>query len=119
MVHGPEGLQAAERATQALFGGSLEGISADELLEIFADVPSGSVSRDVVSSGMTLPDLMVQAGFTKSKGEARRLIKGGGFYLNNVRITDQDRKVTPDDLLDGRIVILRAGKKRYHLVKVQ
>ncbi len=119
MVHGQEGLEAAQRATQALFGGSLEGLSAADLLDIFAHVPSGTIASGDLAQGMMLPDLMVKVGFTKSKGEARRLIKGGGLYLNNQRVTSQDAKVTSDDLLDGSVMVLRSGKKRYHLVKVQ
>ena len=54
----------------------------------------------------------------KSKGEARRLVASGGAYVNNVRVDDADRAITVEQVIEGRFVMLRTGKKQYHLVRV-
>jgi len=67
---------------------------------------------------MTLTDLVASAGLAKSKGEARRLIEGGGIYLQNVRITDPRHTVTLEDAIEGQAFILRKGQREYRLVLV-
>jgi len=62
-------------------------------------------------------DVAMAAGLCKSKGEARRLVTEGGFYINNIRITEPAGKITGDMLVDGRVLVMRAGKKNYCLVK--
>lgn len=117
LVHGADGLAKAERATQVLFGGSLDGLSEAELLEIFADVPSTTVPRAELAAGLGVLDLCVRAGLAKSKGEARRLLQGGGVNLNNRRVDDAELVVKPEHLVAGSCLVLRAGKKNYHLVR--
>jgi tyrosyl-tRNA synthetase len=121
MVHGPEALARAERATEALFGGGdLEGLSARELEDVFAEVPSSTVSRDqLAGEGMSYVDLAAGAGLDRSKGQVRKLVASGGMYLNNERVEDTAATVTLDDAIEGRIVVLRKGKKKYHLVRVE
>lgn len=119
IVHGETALSSAEQATQVLFGGSLEGLSGKEIEEIFEEVPSTNLTRDVLEGeGMSIIDLLVDGGVTKSKGEARRSIQEGGINLNNLRITEIDRMVTAQELIDGKYLILRKGRKNYYLVKV-
>ncbi len=118
LVHGQDGLARAEQAANVLFGGGLEGLTAVEIEDIFADVPSSMLGREQLSGGMGLVDLLVESGALKSKGEARRAIQEGGIYLNNLRVTDMTRVVSASDLLEGRFLVLRRGKKNYHLVKV-
>ena len=117
LVHGEEGLSIALKATDVLFGGSLEGCSADDLMTIFADVPSADLERGEVESGNVV-DVVQAAGLGKSKGEVRRLIQNGGLYVNNQRIEDPAATISPDDLVDNQVLILRSGKKKYHLVRV-
>ena len=117
-VHGRELRERAERASQVLFGGSLEGLSAEEIADIFSDVPSSRVSRDALAAGLDLVSLMAEAGAVSSKGEARRLISGGGVYLNAERVEDAGLELTIDHVLHGRFLVLRVGKKRYHLIEV-
>jgi len=119
-VHGPDGLERAQQATEVLFGGGeLEGFGADEIADIFADVPSTELRAEALAAeGKDLLDLLAESGVTSSKGEARRSIDQGGIYLNNRRVEDQARAVTLDDTLEGRFLVLRKGKKSYHLVKV-
>lgn len=117
IVHGAEGLAIAQRASQVLFGGSMEGMKADDLIKVFANVPSRELSFDSVRDAGFL-DVAVVSGLCKSKGDARRLVNEGGFYINNIRITEPAGKITGDMLVDGRVLIMRAGKKNYCLVKV-
>jgi tyrosyl-tRNA synthetase len=119
-LHGETGLAAAERATRALFGGEVEGLGADEIADIFADVPSTEIARDAFGgAGKPLVDLLAEAGIASSKGDARRSIEGGGVYVNGVRVADVAAVVTPDRAIEGRFLLIRMGKKRYHLVAVR
>jgi tyrosyl-tRNA synthetase len=117
MVHDDAGLDAALRATKVLFGSSLEGLTEKELGEIFKDVPSTSVARSRLSDGLSFVDLVAETGMCKSKGEARRLLKGGGLSINNEKITDTELTLTADHLASESLMILRSGKKKYHLVR--
>jgi len=120
MVHGPSALLRAEQASQALFGGDIAGLSGEDIQDIFADVPSSQYAKaNLESEGANIVDLMVDNGFVKSKGEARRAIAEGGINLNNRRVNDPTCQVTTADLVDGHFLVLRRGKKTYHLVKVQ
>jgi len=119
-LHGETGLARARQATKVLFGGEIAGLGADEIADIFTDVPSGDIGRESLQGeGMPLLDLLVDSGLATSRGDARRSIQGGGVYLNNVRVTDTEFAVGVGDTLDGRFLVLRKGKKRYHLVLVK
>ena len=116
-VHGEDGLRAAQRASAVLFGGSLDGLTAADLEAIAADIPSATLPRGQVL-GQPLVDVAVAAGFLKSKGEARRLIQGGGLSLNNVKATDPAATVPPDAPVEGKAILLRQGKKNYFLLRL-
>lgn len=118
ILHGETALDKAEQATQALFGGEISGLSAAEIADIFADVPSSELPKTRLEGGLSLVDLLVESGVAKSKGEARRSLAEGGVYLNNHRATDAAQIVGAESLLEGQFIILRKGKKNYHLVKV-
>jgi tyrosyl-tRNA synthetase len=119
LVHGPTALARAEQATQALFGGEISGLTGEDIQDIFAEVPSSELPKSQLEgAGANIVDLLTQTGFLKSKGEARRAIAEGGIYLNNQRIGEPAQAVTTTDLLDGRFLVLRRGRKNYHLVKV-
>ncbi len=119
-LHGDAALAQALRASAILFGGAFDGISASELLDIFADVPSVGVAKTRFSgNGLSLLDLLVEARVVNSKGEARRAIQGGGIYVNNQRVSEADRSVTLSDAKEGKFIILRKGAKSYFLVKVE
>ena len=118
-VHGASGLDGARRATDALFGGSLDGLGSRDIEEIFADVPSTRLPRtSFEGEGMPVVDLLVDAGVASSKGDARRSLDGGGIYLNNVRQEGPEARVTSGQALDGRYLVLRKGKRNYHLVEL-
>ncbi len=119
-VHGEEGLANARAATEVLFGGrDLEGLNADDLLDIFAEVPSSTVAADDLRAGMPLVDLALVCGLDRSKGQLRKLIESGGLYLNNQPVTDSAFAVTLAEAIEGRALVLRKGKKNYHLVRIE
>ena len=120
LVHGESGVARAEQATQVLFGGDVEGLDAEEIADVFADVPSSQVSREsLAGEGTSLLDLLAETGVASSKGDARRSIQGGGVYVNNIRVEDVDRRISMEDALEGEFVVLRKGKKNYRLVRVR
>ena len=118
VVHGTDGLDRAERASKVLFGGSLDGLGADDIAEIFADVPSTALARSSLEAGAELAILMADAGMTASRSEARRLIRGGGVYLNGERVVDMAAVVGESDPIEDRFVLVRIGKKRHLVVEV-
>lgn len=120
MVHGEQALADAEKASQVLFGGTVEGLSAADIEDIFADVPSSQLPRHALEGeGKPLLDLLVETGMVKSKSEARRLVASGGAYINNMRVDDAGANVTLSQVIEGRFLFLRSGKKQYHLVRVK
>lgn len=119
MIHGETALARAEQASQALFGGDVSGLSAAEIEDIFAEVPSTVQPRQALEgAGMPAVDLLVAGGAAKSRGEARRTLDEGGMYLNNQRMS-AERLITGADLLADAFLILRKGKRSYFLVRVQ
>ena len=115
-VRGEDGLAKALRATQALYGGSLDGMGAADLLPVFATAPSSELPRAEVV-GKSAAELAAAAGLCKSRGEARRLAESGGLYINNQRTGFAD-PIAEAQLIDGQLLILRSGKKDYRLVKI-
>ncbi len=119
-VHGEAGLDRARTASEVLFGGELEGLAAEEIADIFADVPSSALPADTLSGeGVALVELLADIGLATSRGDARRSVEQGGVYLNNRREDDAQRRLTTADTLAGRFLVLRKGKKRFHLVRVE
>ena len=120
MTHGQTGLEKALTASDVLFGGDISGLSSDELLDIFQDVPSSSMPREQFENGgVQLRDLVAEVGLASSRGEARRLIQGGGVSLNNRRVSDARQNVTLEHSVDGQIIVLRRGARQYRLVRLQ
>jgi tyrosyl-tRNA synthetase len=118
LVHGSETCQECIRASQLLFGGDAAGVSESALREIASEVPRKELPRaDFVGAGVPLVDLLASTGLCPSKGQARKDIEGGGIYVNNVRVAEITRAVAEADLLHGRYVLLRKGKKNYFLVE--
>ena len=117
LVHGAAGLETARGATQALFGGDVAGKGADELETIFKDVKSAACARaDVV--GKPVWAVAAQAGMFKSNGEARRMAQQGGLSLNGAK-ADAARAFAEADLVEGRVAVLRSGKKNHFLLRVR
>jgi tyrosyl-tRNA synthetase len=119
MVHGEEHVSRAERASSVLFGEDITSLAADDVLSVFDDVPSSTVGVEkLAGEGVAVVELLAASGLTSSRGEATRLIRGGGIYVNNRRITDERARLRPGDAIDGRLFVLRKGAKQNHLVKI-
>ncbi len=119
LLHGTTALARAEQAAQVLFGGELAGLGAADIADIFADVPSSRVPRgELAGEGKPLVDLLISSGLASSRGDARRAIQGGGIYLNNQQVNDQARPVLAGESIDGRYIVLRKGRKNYHLIQL-
>ena len=117
LVHGPEGLLAAQRATEIFFGAEIDRLSDRELDQIFADVPSRQLGRQQLEAGLPLVDALCVAELAKSKSEARRVIEQGGAYVNNRPRKDVAAVLTPADLASESVLVLRSGKKKYALLR--
>jgi tyrosyl-tRNA synthetase len=111
-------MENAERASAVLFGSSLANASAAEILTVFDDVPSVEVSRGKLQDGIATAELVVATSLAASKGEATRLIKQGGLYLNDQRVVEERGRVTIDHAIDGRVIVLRKGQRERRIVKV-
>ena len=116
LVHGPDAAAAAEAASGILFGSPLEEVGEDALSAIAAEVPTSSVRRAALDEGIPLVDLLVDAELVASRSEGRRALGEGSVYVNNQQVTD-DAPVGVDRLLHGRYLLLRRGKRRYHLLE--
>lgn len=117
LVHGEEGLKKALSATQTLFGGDVSGKSAAELETIFKDVASAEMGAGEVV-GKPVFAVAAVAGMFKSNGDARRMARQGGLSLNGAKV-DDGRIFAADDLVEGRIAILKQGKKNNFLLKIK
>jgi tyrosyl-tRNA synthetase len=119
LVHGPEEYARVVAASQALFGqGELRALDEKTLAAALAEAPSVALS----APGDALPpvaDLMAEVGIVPSKSAARRAIAEGGAYLNNAKVTDQDAVPVASDLLHGKFLVLRRGKRTVGGVEVQ
>ncbi len=117
LVHGPSALSAAIKASEILFGGALDGVTEDIFRDVVGEVPTHTLDPRllglVAGAGAPVVDLVVASGLSPSKGQARKDIEGGGIYLNNLRVTELGRTVAASDLLFGKYLLLRKGKRSY------
>jgi tyrosyl-tRNA synthetase len=117
LIHGTKAAIEAVRASDILFGGELTGISETTFGDILGEVPTKEIEKAKLDgAGIPLVELLVHAGLCPSKGQARKDIEGGGVNLNNIREASATRAVTSADLLFGKHVLLRKGKKNYVVV---
>jgi len=114
LIHGEGATAEAVRTSEILFGGELKGISENTFNDIVGEVPTKEIEKAKLDgAGIPLVELLVHAGLCPSKGQARKDIEGGGVNINNVRETSATRAVTANDLLFGKHVLLRKGKKNH------
>jgi tyrosyl-tRNA synthetase len=120
MVHGKDAAMNASVASSILFGGSIEDITEENFNSIVGEVPTKEIEKAKLDgAGVPLVELLVHAGLCPSKGQARKDIEGGGVNINNVREVSATRAVTAGDLLFGKHVLLRKGKKNYVVVTIR
>jgi tyrosyl-tRNA synthetase len=118
LVHGATAAQDAVRASEILFGGSLEGITESQFGEVIAEVPNSDQPRaSLGQSAAALVDLLVATKLSPSKSQARKDVEAGGVYVNNVRAADAKLVLGAEHLLFGTYVLLRKGKRNYALLR--
>jgi tyrosyl-tRNA synthetase len=120
LVHGESATAEALRASEILFGGGLEGIAENTFNDIVGEVPTRDLERGKLEgAGAPLAEALVLSGLCPSKGQARKDIEGGGVYINNVREGNFQRNLTSGDLLFGKHLLLRKGKRNYVVLTVK
>ena len=116
LVHGERAVTEAEAAAEKLFRGELTTMSASELLEVFRSAPSSEMRY--VEGGWAITDFLTANKVTSSKGEATRLIRGGGISINDERVADEKTQLSPDRALHGQFFVVRKGKRDNFLVRI-
>jgi tyrosyl-tRNA synthetase len=118
LVHGESAAKAVREVSAILFGQEVREISPEALDALAAEVPATAFSKDRLQGGIALIDALVETKMAKSKRAARDLIGQGGAYINNLAWKDPEGKIDVQQALSGRAVLLRSGKKNYHLLMV-
>lgn len=121
LIHGTAAATEAIRASEILFtGGAVSGLEEETFNEVVGEVPTRPMDRDgLQGSGRSVVELFVEAGLCPSKGQARKDLEGGGLYLNNERLSDSAATATTNDLLFGRHLLLRKGRRNYLVLTVR
>ena len=116
LVHGEATARAVAVASSVLFGAGVAELTPEVLPHLAGAVPTANVPLAALRDGLPVLDALVSAGAQPSKGAARRLIQQGGLYVNDRRWSDAEGRLTRDDALFGRAILLRTGKNKYHLL---
>lgn len=111
-VHSQEALEEAQQITDALFTGNVGQLSAKQIEEGFKNMPQSTMSKDKANLAVWLVD----SGIVDSRRQAREFINNNAIAINGEKIADVDYEIGPEDAIDGRYIIVRRGKKKYHLV---
>jgi tyrosyl-tRNA synthetase len=117
LVHGATAVTDAEAAAGKLFGGDVSAMSVQELLGVFANVPSKAIRHQ--ADGWRLVNLLTDIGLTSSNSEATRLIRSGGIYVNERRITDVKELLNAEQAIEGQLFVVRKGKKDNFLIRIE
>lgn len=117
LVHGEAETDRAEKAGAALFSEEIADLDERTLLEVFAEVPTTTLARSTLDAGLNVVNTFVDVGLCASRGQARTAVAQGGAYVNNKRVESPDAVLSRDDLLHGRYVVLRKGRRDYHLLR--
>jgi tyrosyl-tRNA synthetase len=116
LVHGDDHVGRVEQAAQVLFSEDIASASPDDVLMVFEDAPSTELA--LPADGMPIADMLLAVKLVPSKSEAMRLLKSGGVYVNNARVSDERARLTRADAIGGRLFVLRKGRKDQHIVRV-
>jgi tyrosyl-tRNA synthetase len=118
-VHGKEAVERAEHASAVLFSERITELTAEDVLAVFEDVPSTDVpAASLDGEGASLAELLAGSRLAASKGDAARLIKGGGIYVNNRRVSNERERVVRAQAIGGRLFLLRKGKQQQHVLRI-
>jgi tyrosyl-tRNA synthetase len=118
LAHGEDTAQAVRAASEILFGSEVREISKEVFDALAAEVPCTRIPKERLSEGILLVDSLLETKLAKSKRAARDLIGQGGAYVNNVAWKDVEAKINLTQALSGRAILLRSGKRTYHLLIV-
>jgi tyrosyl-tRNA synthetase len=123
MVHSRDELNAAIEASQILFGkgttDSLKRMNENTFLSVFEGVPSFDIKKEIIIEGVTFAELCTgYAQVFASKGELKRMTEGGGVSLNKVKVENPEMKISEEQLLNNKYLLVQKGKKNYFLIRV-
>ena len=122
MVHGAQEYEKAVAASSMLFGGStsqaLKEMDERTFLDVFGGVPTFDIQASELPCSL-IDVLAVKTEIFPSKGEARKMIQGGGVSVNKEKINDIDYSLTENDILDGKYILIQKGKKNYYIINVK
>jgi tyrosyl-tRNA synthetase len=117
-VHGAAQTGRAEQASAVLFGEDITTLPLEDVLAVFADVPSTELAADQIASGIGIVDLVARVQLAPSKSEARRLVQSGAVYVNNRRVGDPQARLTREQAIAGQLFVIRKGQKQNHLIRL-
>ena len=121
MVHSEQEYEKAAEASQVLFGSassdSLRSLDEQTLLQVFEGVPQFEIDKSEIEAGIDVISLTAEkCSVFPSKGEARKLIQGGGVAINKVKVGDTAQRIDSSDLISGKYIVVQKGKKNYFLI---
>ncbi len=124
MVHSEQEYEKAAEASQILFGSAsveaLKALDEQTLLQVFEGVPQFEIAKSEIEAGVDIIELTAEkCSVFPSKGEARKLIQGGGVAINKVKVADTARRIDSSDLISGKYIVVQKGKKNYFLIVVR
>lgn len=109
-IHGKDEYEKALKISEALFTEKIKELSADDILNNLSDVPQFDVNENI-----SLLDMLVDSKVCSSKREAREMISGNAISINNEKVTDLEKVITSNDLIEGKVMLLKKGKKNYYI----
>lgn len=122
-VHGEKEYEFAVKATEILFGNAttevLQSLSEVQLLQVLEGVPTSNYSRAAIEGGTDIVTFLAETSIFPSKGEARKMVQGGGVSINKGKVDNIETKVERSMLLNDKYILVQKGKKNYFLVKVE
>ena len=123
-VHSENDYNAAVEASEILFGKgtaeSLLNLSENDLLSVFEGVPQVKISKEEMNSGINVIEFFSdKTQIFPSRGEARKMLQGGGVLINKTKVEDPELNVNAEHLMKGKYLLAQKGKKNYYLVTVE
>jgi tyrosyl-tRNA synthetase len=120
LLHGSDQRQRAERASALLFKGDVRQATREDILMVFDEVPSIEIDpRELGGEGLPVTRLITLSGLESSSSAAARLVRGGGFYVNDERVANDKARVTVDQAVEGELFVLRKGQRDRRLVRIK
>ncbi len=123
LVHSREDYEFAVQASEILFNnntaGILQQLNEEQLLQVMEGVPTVQVTRAQLEQGIDIVSLLADTGIFPSRGEARKMLQGGGVSINKIKAEGPEQTLTTANLLNNRYLLVQKGKKSYYLVVVE